>query len=59
MSKKWLGFSVALRISSLTIVFLLSNLFPQQSEILINQLREITGIHDPQTLYKALNVRPK
>ncbi|XP_037604099.1 ubiquitin carboxyl-terminal hydrolase 28 isoform X2 [Sebastes umbrosus] len=25
------------------------------SEILINQLREITGIHDPQTLYKALN----
>lgn len=27
--------------------------------MLINQLREITGIQDPQTLYKALNVRPK
>lgn len=27
--------------------------------MLINQLREITGIQDPQTLYKALNVRPE
>ncbi|XP_041657432.1 ubiquitin carboxyl-terminal hydrolase 28 isoform X3 [Cheilinus undulatus] len=26
-----------------------------QSEMLINQLREITGIQDPQILYKALN----
>nr|XP_020454301.1 ubiquitin carboxyl-terminal hydrolase 28 isoform X3 [Monopterus albus] len=26
-----------------------------QSEMLINQLREITGIQDPQTLYRALN----
>lgn len=25
--------------------------------MLINQLREITGIQDPQTLFKALNVR--
>lgn len=27
--------------------------------MLINQLREITGIQDLQTLYKALNVRPE
>lgn len=27
--------------------------------MLINQLREITGIQDPETLYKALNVRTK
>lgn len=27
--------------------------------MLINQLREITGIQDPQTLYKALNVSPE
>lgn len=27
--------------------------------MLINQLREITGIQDPETLYKALNVRSK
>ncbi|XP_035522677.1 ubiquitin carboxyl-terminal hydrolase 28 [Morone saxatilis] len=28
-----------------------------QSEMLINQLREITGIQDPQVLYRAMNVR--
>lgn len=27
--------------------------------MLINQLREITGIQDPETLYKALNVRTR
>lgn len=27
--------------------------------MLINQLREITGIQDPETLYKALNVSTK
>ena len=36
----------------------LTTVFPQQSEMLINQLREITGIQDPQILYRALNVRP-
>lgn len=46
-------------IPSLTVVFPLSNPFPQQSEMLINQLREITGVQDPQLLYRALNVRPK
>lgn len=38
---------------------LLPNPFSQQSEMLINQLREITGIQDPETLYKALNVSSK
>uniref|UniRef100_A0A3Q3WVH8 Ubiquitin carboxyl-terminal hydrolase n=1 Tax=Mola mola TaxID=94237 RepID=A0A3Q3WVH8_MOLML len=33
--------------------------FSQQSEMMINQLREITGIQDLQTLHRALNVRPK
>lgn len=37
----------------------LTRSFSQQSEMLINQLREITGIQDPETLYKALNVRTK
>lgn len=35
------------------------NLLPQQSEMLTNQLREITGIQDPQILYRALNVSPE
>lgn len=47
------------RISSLSPVFPLFNPVSQQSEMLINQLREITGIQDPQILYKALNVGPK
>lgn len=42
----------------LTIVFPVVQSFPQQSERLINQLREITGVQDPQILYRALNVRP-
>lgn len=50
---------VGSRISSLSPVFPLYNPPSQQSEMLINQLREITGIQDPQILYKALNVRPK
>lgn len=47
----------AKRISSLTVAFDASN--SQQNEMLINQLREITGIQDPQILYRALSVRPK
>uniref|UniRef100_A0A665VEA3 Ubiquitin carboxyl-terminal hydrolase n=1 Tax=Echeneis naucrates TaxID=173247 RepID=A0A665VEA3_ECHNA len=39
-----------------SVLFSVSNHFPQQSEMLINQLREITGVQDPQILYTALNV---
>lgn len=53
------GMLAGWRISSLSPVFPLYNRPSQQSEMLINQLREITGIQDPQILYKALNVRPK
>uniref|UniRef100_A0A3Q1FAM7 Ubiquitin carboxyl-terminal hydrolase n=1 Tax=Acanthochromis polyacanthus TaxID=80966 RepID=A0A3Q1FAM7_9TELE len=46
---------VHVHFDSVKVVFFL-RLSGQQSEMLINQLKEITGIQDQQILYRALNV---